>query len=219
MTVAAHPETEPDQPTAEAKRTPTRVLIVDDHPAVRAGLRELLEDQADFQVVHVAGAADEALEAVTRRPVHVAVVDYQLGGRSGLWLSRRLKRLPDPPAVLIYSAYADGVLSAAAVVARADGIVSKGGPGSELCAQIRRIVRGHSCLPPMPSWLGETIRQRFGHQQQAIFGMLLAGIGTEEIAETLGLSREGLESQLGAMLRNLEGPRRSAFDLAREPAR
>jgi DNA-binding NarL/FixJ family response regulator len=193
------------------KATPNiRVLIVDDHPAVRAGLRELLEDQIDFDVVHVAESAEEALAATSVRPVDVAVVDFQLGGRSGLWLSRKLKRLPDPPGVVIYSAYADGVLNAAAVVARADGIVSKGGRGSELCAEIRRVAHGLSGLPPMPPWLGETIRERFSHQEQAIFGMLLAGIEPGEIAETLGLSAAGVESRLGTMLRSLEGPRIAA---------
>jgi len=57
-----------------------------------------------------------------REPIDVAVVDYQLAGRNGLWLSRKLKRLPLPPAVLIYSAYTDGVLAAAAVVAEADAL-------------------------------------------------------------------------------------------------
>jgi DNA-binding NarL/FixJ family response regulator len=134
------------------------------------------------------------------------VVDYQLGGRNGLWVSRKLKRLACPPAVLISSAYAGGVLAAAAVVAEPDGIVSKGGRGSELCAAIRRVARGGHELPPMPPWLGELLRRRLDHEQQAIFGMLLAGIEPNEIAETLGLPTAGLESHLWAMLRRLEAP-------------
>jgi DNA-binding NarL/FixJ family response regulator len=140
--------------------------------------------------------------------VDVAVVDYQLGSRNGLWLSRKLKRLPAPPAVLVYSAYADGVLAAAAVVAEADAVVSKGGLGSELRNEIRRIARGGSGLRPLPEWLGDTIRGRFGPEEQAIFGMLLAGIAPVEVAETLGLSDAGLESRLWAMLRKLETPYR-----------
>jgi DNA-binding NarL/FixJ family response regulator len=181
--------------------------VVDDHAAVRTGLRDLLQDQLDFEVVHAAGSAEEALAVAERASVDVAVLDYQLGCRSGLWLSRKLKRLSDPPAVLIYSAYADGVLSAAAVVAQADGILNKGGLGSELCEAIRAVARGHSRLPPMPPWLGDMLRNRFSHEEQAIFGMLLAGIGLGEIAETLSLSQAGLESELGAMLRKLEDPR------------
>src|SRR5947209_18339461 len=91
----------PDQSNHLPK--PKRVLVVDDHSAVRAGLRQLLEDQADFEVVAAVASAEEALGVAEAEPVDVAVVDYQLGGRNGLWATRKLKRLPQPPAVLIYS--------------------------------------------------------------------------------------------------------------------
>jgi DNA-binding NarL/FixJ family response regulator len=200
---------------ADPPRTRTRLLVVDDHSAVRAGLSGVLADEADFEVVAVVGSAEAALRVAESQPIDVAVVDYQLGGRNGLWVSRKLKRLPRPPAVLIYSAYTDGVLAAAAVVAEADGIVSKGGLGSELCAAIRRVHAGGRALPLMPPWLGEAVRRRLDHEEQAIFGMLLAGIETDEIAQTLGLSAAGLESRLWAMLRRLETPQTGAHD---EPA-
>jgi DNA-binding NarL/FixJ family response regulator len=182
------------------------VLIVDDHAAVRAGLRELLDDEPDLEVVAAVDGAEPAMTVAEREAVDVAVVDYQLGSRNGLWLSRKLKRLPSPPAVLIYSAYADGVLAAAAVVAQADALVNKGGLGSELRDQIRRVARGGSGLRPLPEWLGDTIRARYGSEEQAIFGMLLAGVAPAEIARTLELSDAGLESRLGAMLRKLQMP-------------
>jgi DNA-binding NarL/FixJ family response regulator len=190
----------------------TRLLIVDDHAAVRAGMTQVLEDEADFEVIAAVGTAEAAMLVAEGEAIDVAVVDYHLGGRNGLWVSRKLKRLPRPPAVLVYSAYTDGVLAAAAVVAEADGIVSKGGLGSELCAAIRRVAAGGHALPPMPPWLGEALRRRLDHEEQAIFGMLLAGIETAEIAETLGLSAAGLESRLWAMLRRLEGPHPEAHD-------
>lgn len=190
----------------------TRLLIVDDHAAVRTGLRELLADEPDFDVVAAVADAKAAISVAEREPIDVAVVDYQLGARSGLWLSRKLKRLAQRPAVLIYSAYADGLLAAAAVVAEADGIVSKGRLGSELCEEIRRIARGDSSLPPVPHWLGDTIRHRFGHEEQAIFGMLLAGISPDEIADTLKLSPEGLEAELWGMLRKLDDPRSTRWE-------
>jgi DNA-binding NarL/FixJ family response regulator len=207
ITGAVNPAPSRHTELPETRAAQTRLLIVDDHAAVRAGLRDLLEDEGDFDVVAAVASAEAAMVIAEREPIDVAVVDYQLGGRNGLWVSRKLKRLPSPPAVLIYSAYADGVLAAAAVVAQADAIVSKGGLGSELCYQIRRVARGHSGLRPMPRWLGDTIRSRFGHQEQAIFGMLLAGIDTSEIADTVGLSSAGLESRLWTMLRKLETPR------------
>jgi DNA-binding NarL/FixJ family response regulator len=184
----------------------TRVLVVDDHPAVRAGLRELLAEDAEFEVVAAVSSAEAGLEVATRDPVDVTVADYQLGTRSGLWLSRKLKRLPQPPAVLIYSAYADGLLAAAAVVAEADAIVSKGRLGADLCEAIRSVASGRRQLPLLPPRLGESVRCRLDPEQQAIFGLLLAGITPAEAAATLGLSHPRLESQLGEMLRRLEGP-------------
>jgi DNA-binding NarL/FixJ family response regulator len=188
----------------DSRVAPRRLLIVDDHPAVRNGLRHMLDDEADFEVVAAAATADEGFEIARRERVDVAVVDYQLRGRSGLWLSRKLKRLVEPPAVVIYSAYTGGVLSAAAVVAEADAIVSKGTLGRELCEAIRTVASGERRLPPPPPWLAESLRRRLDFEQQAIFGMLLASISPTEVAYVLGLSTAGLESQLWEMLRRIE---------------
>lgn len=56
----------------------------------------------------------------------------------------------------------------------------------------------------MPPWLGDALRQRLNHEEQAIFGMMLAGIELGEIAETLGLSVEVLDAHLWTMMRRLE---------------
>jgi DNA-binding NarL/FixJ family response regulator len=191
-----------DTQTADAT---LRVLIVDDHPAVRRGVRELLADQSDFAVVDAVASAPEAMSIAERTRVDVAVVDYQLGGRSGLWLSRKLKRLARAPRVVVYSAYCDGPLAAACVVAEADALVSKGGVGSELCSAIRAVARGELRLPVVPLALAAAMRRRLDNEEQAIFGMLLAGIPTIEIAQTLGISLGWLESRLWAMLQRLEG--------------
>lgn len=195
------------QPPDKSDHSPglMRLLIVDDHPAVRAGLQQLLDDQADFEVAAAVATADEALAIAQREPIDAAVVDYQLGVRNGLWVSRKLKWLPRPPGVLIYSAYTDGVLASAAVVAEADAIVNKGCLGSELCGAICRVAQGHRLLPLMPEWLGEALRRRLDHQEQAIFGLLLAGSATPEVAATVGLPEAALESRLWSMLRKLEG--------------
>ena len=182
----------------------TRLLVVDDHPAVRAGLRGLLDDEADFEVVAAVATAEAGIGIAEREPIDVAVVDYQLGGRNGLWLSRKLKRLPESPGVLVYSAYTDGVLAAAAVVAEADAIVSKGTVGSDLCRAIRSVASGQRLLPALPPRLAENLRRRLDHEEQAVFGMLLAGMEPPEIASTLGLSAAGLESRLWELLKRLE---------------
>lgn len=187
--------------------TRLRVLVVDDHPAVRLGLLQLLDDQPDFEVVDAASSAEEARSLAERDPIDVAVVDYQLGSRSGLWLSRMLKRLEPAPGVVIYSAFSDGPLAAASVVAGADGLVSKGGAGAELCHAVRAVARGYSRLPLVPPTLAGAMRRRLGPEEQAIFGMLLAGIEPSEIASTLGISDQALDSRRWAMLHKLEGLR------------
>ncbi|HEY2770619.1 MAG TPA: response regulator transcription factor [Solirubrobacteraceae bacterium] len=192
-------------PVVPSVPVPLRVLIVDDHPAVRRGLRELLEDQPDFRVLDAVATAEDAMALAEQTAFDVAVVDYQLGGRSGLWLSRKLKRQPAPPKVIVYSAYCDGPLAAACVVAEADGLVSKGGVGSELCAAIRAVARGELRLPLVPLALAAAMRRRLDAEEQAIFGMLLAGIPPAEIAQTLGISAGWLESRLWSMLKRLEG--------------
>jgi two-component system, NarL family, invasion response regulator UvrY len=183
----------------------TRVLVVDDHAAVRAGLRELLADEADFEVVAAVATAEDGIAIAERESIDVAVIDYQLGGRNGLWLSRKLKRLPERPVVLIYSAYTDGVLAAAAVVAEADAIVSKGKVGAELCRAVRGVAAGRRDLPRLPPRLADSLRRRLDHEEQAIFGMLLAGLEPADVAGTLGVSPAVLESRLWELLRRLEG--------------
>lgn len=210
MTSVAPTRTTQRTESREQARAHTRLLVVDDHAAVRAGLCQLLDDEHDFEVVAAVADAEAAMSVAEREPVDVAVVDYQLGSRNGLWLSRKLKRRPSPPAVLIYSAYADGVLAAAAVVAEADGVVHKGNLGAELSEAIRAVARGHSRLRPLPQWLAEAVRRQLGHEEQAIFGMLLAGIERDQIAETLHVSAAGLDSTLCAMLCKLEAPHAQA---------
>ena len=121
-----------------------------------------------------------------------------------MWVSRKLKRLPDPPAVLIYSAFSDYLLAAACVVAEADGLVSKAALGGDLCDRIREAARGISRLPMVPPALADSMRRRLDPQEQAIFGLLQAGIPTEEIGRTLGLAHGELEARLWGLLRKLE---------------
>jgi DNA-binding NarL/FixJ family response regulator len=189
----------------EAGDRELRVLVVDDHPAVRTGVMQLLEEQLDLHVVDAVESAEAAMSLAERERVDVAVVDYQLGSRSGLWLSRMLKRLDPPPRVVMYSAYCDGPLSAACVVAEADALVSKGGVGNELCDAVRAVADGATWLSPVPPRLAEAMRRRLEPEDQAIFGMLLARIDKTEVAATLGMSRGGLDSRMWAMLHKLEG--------------
>ena len=85
---------------------PIQVLLVDDHPAVRYGVGRLIAEEPDLSKIGEASSASEATSELARW-VDVAVIDYHLGGRDGLWLAQEIKQRPSPPAVLIYSAFAD----------------------------------------------------------------------------------------------------------------
>lgn len=201
----------PPSPTPPAERLPAgrpladvHCLVVDDHPAIRVGLRELLAAEPAFEIVDAVASAEAAVAVAERWRVDVAIVDYQLGGRSGLWCSRKLKRLVDPPAVLVYSAFSDHLLAAACVVAEADGLVSKAALGSELCEKVRDAALGVTCLPIVSPVVAASVLRRLDPEEQAIFGMMSAGIAVVEIGRTLGLAHGELEARLAGMLRKLE---------------
>lgn len=192
-----------DVPVA-SQRPQIRLMVVDDHPAVRLGMVQLLEGQPDFSVEVVYTDAESAVAQADLMSVAVAVVDYHLGGRDGLWLCRRLKQMEDPPRVIIYSAFADDHLAACCTVAGADGVLNKGGLGSELCEAVRAVYRGRRVLPKPAQPIADMLRRRLDETEQPIFGMLMAGIPRNEIARILGMSARELSSREGVMLRKLE---------------
>jgi DNA-binding NarL/FixJ family response regulator len=181
-------------------RRPIAVLAVDDHPAVRVGVCRLIEDHRDMVVVGAAASADEALHKLARMP-DVVVLDYQLGSaRTGLWLTRRLAATRRPPSVLIYSAFADEALAVAAIVAGADGLLSKGALGEELCDQIRRLARGGRRLPSITRGVSLAMESRLEAVDRPIFGMLLNGDHPRAIAWRLSISDEELAERRARML-------------------
>ena len=136
-----------------------RLMVVDDHPAVRLGLVRLLEEQPGFSIEAVCVDAEGAVAHASAHSVDVAVLDYQLPGRNGLWVCRQLKRTPEPPAVVIFSAFADHYLAACAAVAEADAVLNKGALGSELCDAVRSVSRGRRLLPRVPQPLADMLRR------------------------------------------------------------
>jgi DNA-binding NarL/FixJ family response regulator len=178
-----------------------RVLVVDDHPAVRYGVTRLIAEQPDMAVIASAATADSAL--AVGETVDVAVLDYHLGARDGLWLTRRLKRLDQPPRVLIYSAFADQVLAVAVTIAGADGLLGKGTLVDELSIAIRRLAGGRQSLPAVKSPVANSLRSRLNSGEQAVFGMLLHGIAPAEIAEALAITPGELEVRRSMILRSL----------------
>jgi DNA-binding NarL/FixJ family response regulator len=179
---------------------PIHVLLVDDHPAVRHGIRQLISDQPDMVVVAEHSSASNETSGVARW-ADVALIDYHLGDRDGLWLTRQIKQLPCPPPVLIYSAFADTALAVAAIVAGADGMLSKTTLGEELTVAIRRLVHGRQYFPAIPESITAALSTRLAPGDQAIFSMLIHGLGGAEIASRLGIAPTELEARRHLILR------------------
>jgi DNA-binding NarL/FixJ family response regulator len=192
-------------------RPPIRVLIVDDHPAVRSGLARLVADAAGLQVIASEATAHDALTAARTLRVDVAVVDYRLPDQDGLALARAVKALPHPPWVLIYSAYADHALALAAIIAGADGTLSKSTVGEDLVRVIVAMAAGRTQHPdPHPS-VARAVAQHVDERDLPILAMLLNHVPPTEIADALQISQGWLEARRWAMLQRIVRATNAAY--------
>lgn len=181
---------------------PIHVLLVDDHPAVRHGVRRLIAAEPDMVTIAEHGAASADTSAVARW-ADVAVIDYHLGDRDGLWLTRQIKQRSSPPRVLIYSAFADTALAVAAIVAGADGMLSKTTLAEELTTAIRRLANGRQYLPAIPASITAALRSRLEPRDQSIFSMLVHGVPADEIGARLHVTASELEARRQLILRTI----------------
>jgi DNA-binding NarL/FixJ family response regulator len=179
-----------------------RVLIVDDHPAVRAGLVAVMRAEPGLLPVASAADPDGALAEARRRHPHVALVDYHLREGDGLLVCRDLKSLPAPPRVLIYSAFAEAGLGLPATIAGADGLVDKGTPTEELFERVRTVARGGTVLSVTPQAMTAGAA-RLDTRDLPILGMLMERTPPAEIAKVLRLEERELDSRVEAMLTRL----------------
>lgn len=181
-----------------------RILIVDDHPALRAGLTAVLRAEPGLVPVDAASSVHDLWPALHRTKPDVVVLDYHLPGDDGLVVCRRIKRELLAPAVLLYSAYADASLTIPALLAGVDGLVSKAAPANELYDAIRRIARGERMLPPMSRELLDEAGTKLGSDELPILGMTLDDTPLVEIADTLGLETAEVARRIDRMIKRLK---------------
>jgi DNA-binding NarL/FixJ family response regulator len=161
------------------------VALLDDHPAVLAGLRRLIEPEPDLTVIAAARSADDLARRLDGRRVDVIVLDYDLARGDGLSLCRRLKSRAEPPGVIIYSAYASPALSLAARAAGADGVVDKSEPVPALLAAIRAVARGETHIPSVPPDAHQAAAARLDDEDLPVLALLLDGEPVDGIAQAL----------------------------------
>jgi DNA-binding NarL/FixJ family response regulator len=161
------------------------VAILDDHPAVLAGLRRLIGSEHDLAVVAAASTPAGLAKQLDGTRVDVLVLDYDLARGDGLAYCRRIKSRPCAPSVVIYSAYATPALTLAARAAQADAVVGKAEPVPLLLTAIRKVAQGETVMPPLPHDAYDALIARIDDKDLPVLAMLLDRASIDAIAETL----------------------------------
>lgn len=180
-----------------------RIVIVDDHPAIRSGLETVLAAQPDLVPVGTAADANEVWPLLQTTRPDLVLLDYHLPSRDGLQICRRIKADALAPRVLLYSAYASSELAIPAVLAGADGVIGKNSPPRELLQGIRTVAAGERALPPVPRELREQAAARLEPEDLPILGMLLDHTDQVEVQDVLGLTRAELAQRVDRMIARL----------------
>jgi DNA-binding NarL/FixJ family response regulator len=170
--------------TPSAQRT-VRVLVVDDHPALRAGLEGLLGNEPGVECVGALDGTDGLLATVHDLRPDVVVLDYALGAGDGLSTCFRLKQQPHAPAVVLYSAYVDGVFAVPAAIAQADATVCKSAPIDQLLSAIHAAAAGTQPRRRLDPELVQAASARLLTEDLPIATMLLGATPVADIADIL----------------------------------
>jgi len=126
-----------------------RIVLADDHPVVRAGLRAMLAADPDLDVIGEAATPDEAVALATELAPRIVLMDLQFGTeQTGADATRRIRALPEPPAVLVLTNYDTDSDILGAVEAGASGYLLKDAPPDELIPAIRAAAAGETALAP-----------------------------------------------------------------------
>lgn len=182
-----------------------RILLVDDHPATRMGLRLMIETEPDLQVCGEAETAAQGLEAAIRLSPSMVVSDVSLPGRSGLELVQDLTaRCPRIP-VLMLSMHSESTYARRALEIGARGYIMKSEDGPSILRAIRTVLRGRISLSTAASsQLLEYLNDRSPNKQTGIeslsprefevFRLIGCGVSTKEIASRLNLSAKTVDT-------------------------
>jgi DNA-binding NarL/FixJ family response regulator len=183
-----------------------KIFVLDDHPIVRQGLSQLVNEQADLSVCGVAPDAASALEAMDDLSPDLLVLDISLDGPDGLDFLKRLRLRDNAPPVLVLSMHDESLYAERALRAGAKGYIMKQVATESLLAAIRKILRGGiylsdgmaaRMLHQFANRSGETANSPLADlsdRELEVFRLIGEGQGTREIAELLHVSVKTVES-------------------------
>jgi len=178
-----------------------RLVLVDDHPVVRAGVRALIESSDDLIVAGEASNAAEAVAVVERERPDVVLMDLSLGdGVGGIEATARLRGLEHAPAVLVLTTYDSESDILRALDAGAGGYLLKDAPPEQLFAGIRSVAGGAPALAPSVAAMlmrrASSPEPRVTEREVEVLELLADGLGNRELARALFVSEATVKSHL-----------------------
>lgn len=205
------------KPAGDQQARRIRVLLVDDHPLFRAGVRQrLCEHDPDLEVVGEAENSRQAQEMVTLLSPDVVLMDIAMGDENGIEATRAIKGKAPGVAVIILTLYDDVQYIDAAVEAGACGYLLKTVQGPDLAAAVRSAHRGDTVLSPVLA--GKVFRrlqpslrsanqtapgQKLSERESEVLALVARGAANKEIAASMGLSVRTVEAHLRSIFAKL----------------
>ncbi len=198
----------------------THVLLVDDHPVVRRGLRSLLSQYGDIQVIGEAEDGPAALDLAAQLQPDVILLDIRLAGSSGLNLARRLRRGQSDSRIIILTSYDDEGYLLQAAQAGVYGYLLKSASAEILAEAIRAVHRGERRLSPTLADKAleqlETLSQAqlqseagLSEQELELLQLIADGATTQDMAHTLYLSERTIKRKIQDVLNKLDAANRA----------
>ncbi len=194
-----------------------KVILADDHVVVREGTRQLLEREADIEVVGEAGDGEEATDLAARLCPDVVLMDIAMPRLNGIEATRRIKGLRPSTAVLILTAYDDDQYITALLEAGAAGYLLKNVRGHELIEAIRAVHGGESVLSPS---VARKVLNRFvatpaksgekqpldpiSEREMEVLKLAAQGMSNKDIGGELRLSARTVQAHLGHIFTKLD---------------
>ena len=191
---------------------PITVLIVDDHPVVRQGLRTFLELQEDLEIVGEAGDGEAAIAEVERLLPDVVLMDLRMPGVDGIEATRRIRSISPSTRVIALTSFTDDETVFPAVKAGAAGYLLKDIRPQDLAEAIRTVHRGEGLLhPTIAAKLMQDIAQDkspgpgqgLTQRELEVLQHIARGMSNKEIAEALVLSEKTVKTHVSNVLQKL----------------
>ena len=186
--------------------TEIRILLVDDHPVVRAGLRAMLSGFEEFSVVAEAAEGAAAIKEVQRQhalgeSIDMVLMDLQMGdGMDGVSATKAIRALEDAPPVLILTTYDTDADILAAVEAGASGYMLKDAPPEQIRAAVQQAAAGQTALAPeVAARLMGRIRNPvpvLSAREVELLELLATGMSNKSIAKALFISEATVKTHL-----------------------